>query len=323
MKAIALISGGLDSMLSARIIEEEGIEVIKVNFKIPFCHLKPKSISTPDQNVRIIDISEKFIDLIKNPSHGFGSNMNPCLDCKILMLKEAKELLGQWGASFVVTGEVLGQRPMSQHRRGLKLIAEESGLQGLLLRPLSAGLLDESIPEKEGWIRKNALLKFNGRSRRPQIELAKHFGIKEYPNAAGGCLLTDKNFSNRLRDLIKYGQLTLRNIELLKFGRHFRLNNDAKLVVGRDEYENIQIEKLAQDQDHLFLPTDDFAGPTSLGRGKFDSDLLRIAGEITSYYCDRNLKSKADITYRKMPDEKPAILSFAPILEETITTIRI
>ena len=171
--------------------------------------------------------------------------------------------------------------------------------------------------------RSEALLKFNGRSRRPQMDLAKDLGIKEYPNAAGGCLLTDRNFSNRLRDLIKYNQLSLSNIELLKFGRHFRLNNDAKLIVGRDESENIQIEKLAKDQDHLFRPTEDFAGPTSLGRGQFSSDLLRIAGEITSYYCDLNLKSKVDIAYRRIPEKDSAILSFSPILEETIASLRL
>lgn len=312
MKAIALISGGLDSLVAARLVWEQGIEIIPLYFKIPFCQRNKNDTFTAEDilarrvadlgwELKSADISSAFLDLIVNPRHGFGANMNPCIDCKILMLSKAKEMMSQFGAMFVITGEVLGQRPMSQHRQALELIEEKSGLEGLLLRPLSAKLLTETTPEKEGWVSRDKLLDYSGRTRRPQIQLAAALNIKDYPNAAGGCLLTDPEFSKRLKDLVLYRTLDMHNLELLKFGRHFRLSAGAKLVVGRDEREDNIIFSMAGENDYLFIPADDLAGPTSLGIGTFDAGLLELSCSITCRYCDLNGKESATILYKKIP----------------------
>jgi tRNA U34 2-thiouridine synthase MnmA/TrmU len=183
------------------------------------------------------------------------------------MLSQTKELMPQLGAAFVVTGEVLGQRPMSQHKQALYAIAKRASLEGLVVRPLSAKLLLETIPEKEGWISRERLLSLSGRTRKPQIELSRALGIKEYAQPAGGCLLTDPGFAKRLKELIGQDELGRDNIQLLKIGRHFRLAPNVKLVVGRDERENERLVNLAQDDDYLFFPADELAGPTSMGVG--------------------------------------------------------
>lgn len=333
MKAIALISGGLDSILAAKVIQEEGIEVIPVNFKIPFCHLSKNKKQIKDKSLLVkenlgkelenIDISSDFLVMLKNPRYGFGSNMNPCIDCKILMLNKAKELMPHLKAKFVVTGEVLGQRPMSQHRQALDLIVKRSGLEGLVLRPLSAKLLAETIPEKEGWIKRDRLLNFGGRGRRPQINLAEKLNIKDYPNAAGGCLLTDPNFANRLKDLIKHNETSAENIDLLKIGRHFRLSDKTKLIVGRDEKENSSILKSARDKDGIFLPNEYLAGPTCLLRGKFNNELLNTALGIASYYCDTDKTNKGKIIFKVIPNKEEKILDICPTEEEVFLSLRI
>jgi tRNA-uridine 2-sulfurtransferase len=302
MKALVLISGGLDSILAARVVKEEGIEIVPINFRIPFCHRQPKAFDRLSEylgtDIKSVDIEDDFMRLIEDPSHGFGSNMNPCIDCKILMLYKAGKLLEKEGAKFVVTGEVLGQRPMSQHRKSLETIEEKSGLKGLLLRPLSARLLDQTIPEKEGWIRREKLLNFSGRQRRPQIELAEKFKIRNYAQPSGGCLLTDPIFSLRLKELISHQELNRDNVELLKFGRHFRLSDKYKLVVGRNLKENEELERLAKEGDYLFMPDELTAGPTSLGRGDFNPELLKLSCEITARYCDTKDKN-IQISYKK------------------------
>jgi len=313
IKAIALISGGLDSSLAAKFIKEQGMEVIGLRFKIPFC-LKGKR-HLPDLGVEIkeADINNDFLDMLKNPRYGYGSNMNPCIDCKILMLRKSRELMEEYGAKFIVTGEVLGQRPMSQHKQVLLTIAKRAGLEGLVLRPLSAKLLPETIPEKEGWIKREKLLSFNGRSRRDQMELARTLGIQEYAQPAGGCLLTDHQFSKRLKDLIKYGKYDSGNVELLKTGRHFRLSPEAKLVVGRNERENEEIEKLAQDGDLLFFPPAEIAGPTALGRGKFSEEEIKLCVGIAARYCDLEGAQMIDISYRIFPNKEEHLLTVSPI----------
>jgi len=334
MKAIALISGGLDSTLAAKIIQGQGIEVMPLNFKIPFSGVDKKKYSLKQSKIKqiadnlgvelkTIDISGEFLDLIKSPRYGFGSNMNPCIDCKIFMLTRAKELLAPEGANFVITGEVLGQRPMSQNRQALELIEKRAGLVGLLLRPLSARLLAETIPENKGWVQRNNLLSFSGRSRRPQMELAEKLDIKNYPNPAGGCLLTDPEFSKRLKELIAHQELNLENIELLKTGRHFRISPEAKLVVGRDEEENRKLSGLARENDYLFMPTEEVAGPTSLGRGVFDEDSLKLCCSIIGRYCDLNDRAGTEIIYRKIPEREDSVLKVNPIEEGQLISLRI
>lgn len=333
MKAIALISGGLDSILAARVAKEAGIEVIPIHFKIPFCH-RDKAVSRFDASSRLIslalgvelrsvDISEDFMRMLVNPRYGFGAHMNPCIDCKILMLAKAKELSLEQGAGFVVTGEVLGQRPMSQHRAALKIIEKRSGLPGLVVRPLSARLLEETIPEKEGWIQREKLLDFSGRSRRAQMDLAEGFKIQGYPNASGGCLLTDAGFTRRIQDLIRHKELTLHNVELLKIGRHFRLSSGVKLVVGRDEKEDRLLENLAQNGEYLFLPNDLLAGPSALGVGIFNQELISVACSLVCRYCDLNGKHSEEIVYRILPHLAQGSLTVSPLRDEDLDKMKI
>lgn len=328
-KAIALISGGLDSSLAAKLVKGLGIDVIALNFKIPFSHVEKEAplracgikepiaqkLGLPSEE---IFLKEEFLEIVRNPGHGYGSNLNPCVDCKILMLRKAAGLMKQRRAKFVVTGEVLGQRPMSQHKQALGQIEKEAGLEGLVLRPLSAKLLPESIPEKEGWVNRDKLMAFSGRGRRPQMELAKDLGITDYPTPAGGCLLTDPGFSKKLKDLLNFKELTIDNIELLKCGRYFRLSSRAKLVVGRNEKENNRLVDLAKEGDYLFFPDENTAGPTSLGRGEFDDGLIRLCCGITCSYCDLNGSGEADIIYKKIPNDTQRVLRAAPIGRELI-----
>lgn len=334
MKVVALISGGLDSTLAAKLIKEQGIEVVALNFKTAFCLCDRKNSAgclnharqvahNLGLEIRVINITQEFLEIIKAPVFGYGSNMNPCIDCRILKLRKAKEFMHEIGASFVITGEVLGQRPMSQHKQALRIIEKESGLEGLVLRPLSARLLPETIPEKEGWINRDKLLSFNGRTRKPQIALAKEFGINDYPCPAGGCLLTDSGFARRIKDLLANEELNLNNIELLKIGRHFRISKLTKLIVGRDEKENERLSGLARDGDYLFMPHA-IAGPTALGRGIFNNaDLLKLSCGIVCRYCDLDGKLNTKIIYRKAPDKKGDVLEALPLEAEKVKNLQL
>jgi tRNA U34 2-thiouridine synthase MnmA/TrmU len=305
IKALALISGGLDSLLAAKLIYDQGCEVVGLHFKIPFCKINIKK-SFPDIGIKIIevDLGQKFLKLIQEPHYGFGSNMNPCIDCKILMFSQAKELMSELGAKFIITGEVLGQRPMSQNKQALKLIRQRSGLGDLLLRPLCAQFFPPSLAEKEGWVKREKLLNFNGRIRTPQMRLARDLGLNDYANPAGGCLLTDPGFSKRLIELLAHDELNLENLELLKVGRHFRLGDHARLVVGRDEGENNQLAQLAQAGDYLFSPQKDLAGPTALARGLINQELIFLSSQITSAYTDVANLEKIGVFYRQLPAVK-------------------
>jgi len=302
IKALALISGGLDSLLAAKLIHDQGCEVIGLHFKIPFCKVNIRK-NFPDIGIKIIevDLGQKFLKLIQEPRYGFGSNMNPCIDCKILMFSEAKALMPEYGAKFIITGEVLGQRPMSQNKQALKLIRHCSGLDDLLLRPLSAQFFPPSLAEKEGWAKREQLLNFNGRIRTPQMRLAKNFGLHAYATPAGGCLLTDPGFSKRLREFLAHDELNLENLELLKVGRHFRLGDNTRLVVGRDEGENNQLAQLALAGDYLFSPQRDLAGPTALARGLINQELVLLSSQITSAYTDVLGLEKIEVFYRQLP----------------------
>lgn len=302
IKALALISGGLDSLLAAKLIVDQGCEVVGLHFKIPFCKLNIKKCF-PDIGIKIIevDLCLEFLRLIREPHYGFGSNMNPCIDCKILMFSKAKELMPALGAKFIISGEVLGQRPMSQNKQALKLIRHRSGLNDWLLRPLSAQFFPPSLAEKEGWVKREKLLNFNGRKRTPQMRLAKDLGFNHYANPAGGCLLTDPGFSKRLAELLEHDELNLENLELLKIGRHFRLGQKTRLVVGRDEGENNQLAQLAQRGDYLFSPQKDLAGPTCLARGLINPELIFLSSQITSAYTDTAGLEKIEVLYRQIP----------------------
>lgn len=334
MKALALISGGLDSCLAAKIIKDLGIELIAFNTVSPFCLCTHRSASgcihgahSASKNLGlkliVINVAEDLFKIIKEPKHGYGSNMNPCIDCRILLFKKAKEAMREEGASFIITGEVLGQRPMSQRKNTMQLIEKESGLEGLVVRPLSAKALPVTIPEKEGWINPDALLAIVGRGRREQMDLAKDLGINDYPCPSGGCLLTDPEFSKRLKDLLKFSELSIIEVKLLKLGRHFRLNDTAKLIVGRNEAENNQLLNLAKVGDHVFMPDETTAGPTALGLGVFNEELFKLSSTIIGRYCDLEGKNSAAITCREFGKEQARIFNALPLSEEFLLKLRI
>jgi tRNA-specific 2-thiouridylase len=252
-KAIALLSGGLDSTLAVLTIMRQGVDVTAVTFLTHFgCDISDSSSCSRNPfpaaekfgfQVKLSHLADRFIAVVKNPKHGHGKNMNPCIDCRILMLEEAREFMEMTGSDFIVTGEVLGQRPMSQQRNTLAMIEKEAGLKGYVLRPLSAKLMDMTIPEKEGLVDREKLYAFNGRSRKPQMALAEEFGLTDYPAPAGGCLLTEPNYSYRLKELLHHDpDPSLEELHLLRLGRHFRLSPTCKAIVGRDERENTNIE---------------------------------------------------------------------------------
>ena len=244
-KAVALLSGGLDSILAIRIIMEQGIECIGIYFSSPFwSDLKKeenliKKISKENNfKLLIVPVEDDYIEMIKKPKYGWGKGLNPCIDCKIYMLKKAKNIMEELDASFIITGEVLGQRPMSQHRNALNSIEKQSELKGKILRPLSAKNLEPTDVEKDGTVDRAKLFDITGRTRKKQLELIKIFKINEYSSPAGGCLLTDKIFSKKLQDLFDNDKnIKMNDIILLKYGRHFRYNGN-KIIVGRNQEEN-------------------------------------------------------------------------------------
>lgn len=293
VRAVALFSGGLDSILACRLTIEQGIQVLALHFVTPFYALGKKSphyearkmAGTLGIPLKMVATGKEYIQMIKNPKYGYGSGMNPCIDCRIFFFSRARKYMEEIGADFVFTGEVLGERPMSQHLQALKLVERKSGLTGRLLRPLSARLLEPTIPEKEGLIDRERLLAIQGRSRKPQIALAASYGIKDYPPPAGGCLLTDRNFTWRLKEALGHGEETLRDMQILKVGRHFRLSSGKRVVVGRDEIENRVLHNLARKGDIVLEPAD-IPGPTAvLFAGGSDID-VEIAARLCARYSD-------------------------------------
>ncbi len=328
IKAVVLFSGGLDSILAVKLIQEQGIEVKGVNFKTPFFGLDKtfEAIKNLDLDLEIIDITQELLEILRNPRHGFGKNMNPCIDCHALMFKKAGEYMIKIGASFILSGEVLGERPMSQNRNSLNIIERESGFEGRILRPLSALLLAETIPEKEGLVERNKLLDISGRSRKRQIELAAKMGIEDYPSPAGGCKLTEPVFSKRLRDLFTQGVFSSEEIELLKLGRHFRLSRDIKLVVGRNKEENKQLLNFFQDEDFLF-EAKNLKGPVSLLKkgSKVNNELINKSCRITARYCDRNEEEneEVNISYYIKSKELVRTMRVKPLIEDELEILRV
>ena len=292
-------------MLASQLIRNQGIEVMAIFFETPFfsSHRAKISASSLDLPIKVFDISERHLEIVKNPKYGYGENMNPCIDCHALMFRIAGEMLPEEKAQFIISGEVLGQRPMSQNRKALSIVADESGMKGLLLRPLSAKLLSMTIPEQEGWVAREELMGFSGRSRKPQMELARKYHIDDYPAPAGGCLLTDIVFSRRLKDLLKENMNPSKNaIELLKTGRHFRLDSHTKIIVGRNQAENQVIRSLSQETDMIF-DTISVPGPTVLLSGKQTKALEELAAVIAVSYSDAKDTMVSELVIRKGDSE--------------------
>lgn len=293
-KAVILLSGGLDSTLAAKMMLEQGIELEAINFVTAFCtctkrgcqHQASKVAKDLGIKITVKNITSEYLEVVKSPRFGYGSGLNPCIDCRIFTFRKAREFMERIGASFVVTGEVLGERPMSQRRDAIMLIERESGLNRLILRPLSAKLFEPTIPEEAGIVDRKKLLDISGRSRKPQIELAKKLGVDDYPSPAGGCLLTDPQFSKRAKDLLVHNEFTLDNILLLKVGRHFRLSDNCKLIVGRNNKENKAIFNLSKEKD-LLMEAKDAPSPIGLLRGEVTPEDVNLGLRITARYADK------------------------------------
>ena len=291
MKAISLFSGGLDSQIAVCLIKEQGITVEAINFKSPFFGADERTVKAAadlDIKLHIIDLGNEYIEnVIKNPVYGYGKNMNPCIDCHGFMFRKAGDLMQALGASFIISGEVVGQRPMSQNKSALNAVDKLSGYKNYIFRPLSAKLLPPTIHEIEGWIDREKLESISGRSRNRQMELAEKFRITEYPSPAGGCLLTESNFANRLKKMFSVRpDASTYEMEILKYGRHFYLNNNL-LAVGRNHIENEKLQAIALDSD-LLIKVTDRPGPTALLRQNeaITTEQINIAGAIVARYSD-------------------------------------
>jgi len=295
MKIVILYSGGLDSTLAFYIAKEWGAETFPLYVYNKFLSLKHHP-EVP--GLEIIDITKEFIEIVRSPQHGYGKNLNPCIDCRILMLQKAKEYMEKIKADFIITGEVLDQRPMSQRFEQLMMIDKKADVEGLIVRPLSGGLLPETIPEKKGLISRNDLLSIKGRSRKVALDLAQQMKIEKYASPSGGCLLTDPGFCRRLADLMRYQEkVEVRDIELLKIGRHFRLSPDTKLIVGRNEEENENIDKMIRTGETLvYVP--DTGSPNAMLLGNKKSH-IKIAASITARYSDKKNDNSIEVFYKK------------------------
>jgi tRNA-uridine 2-sulfurtransferase len=299
MKAIALFSGGLDSTLAMKLIIDQGIEVIACNINTGFGATRDRRehmehmCTQVGAELRIVDIRDEYLKTVLfDPKHGYGKNFNPCIDCHAKMFEVAKRLMEEWGASFLISGEVLGQRPMSQNGDALRTVLNEANVGGLLLRPLSAKKLEPTLPETEGWVDREKLEGIHGRSRDRQMELVEAFGLTDYESPGGGCLLTDENFSKKMRDFIANDTFTISDIPVLKFGRHLRLPGGAKLVIGRNQEENAQIQGIDNGK-FIHIRTVGIPGPRSLLSRDADAADRELAVGLILAYC----KTDAETTY--------------------------
>jgi len=306
IKALSLFSGGLDSILATRLVMAQGVEVEAIQFVTPFFNYdilddveahKKRIKARYGITVFVEDISAGYLQLLHNPVHGFGKNFNPCIDCKIMMFSRARMLLAERGASFLISGEVLGQRPMSQRRDTMNVIERDSGTKSILLRPLCAQLMTETLPEAEGWVDRSKLLRMSGRSRSPQIALAAQFGITDFPSPAGGCILADPILSKRIAQLyaresvLQAAEISVPDIRALLVGRQFILPGGGWLIVGRDEKDNDKLEKLVQPEDAVLL-MEEWPGPLAVLKKagskypdpvKLDRDLQLAASLVVRY----------------------------------------
>ncbi len=285
-KAIGLISGGLDSLLAARVLLDQGIELLGLSFETPFFGPGTAKRIAVQLGIplRVMEISEEHLKIVMNPPHGYGSAMNPCIDCHALMIRKAGQVMEEEGYDFIFTGEVLNQRPMSQNRQSLQLVAKLSGYSEFLLRPLSAKLLPETRVEREGIVDRQGMFDIQGRSRKRQLALAQARNLTEFGAPAGGCLLTERGFSAKLKELLAGGNFDLRDVRLLKMGRHFRIGS-VKIVLGRNEEENQKIKEMRRDGDVL-LSAEHFPGPVALVCGGAAEEVLRQGAGICAAFSD-------------------------------------
>ncbi len=286
-RALCLLSGGLDSQLAVCVLREQGLHVEGVVFDSPFFSLQTarRASEALDLPLRVVNFTPDIVRLLEAPPHGFGSEMNPCIDCHAHMLRRAGERLAEWGFDFLATGEVLNERPMSQNRQSLGVVERDSGFADLVLRPLSARLLPPTRPEREGWVDRERLLALQGRGRKPQLALARRYGLTFVPSPAGGCRLTEPGYCRRLRDLKAHeGIHGERSLNLLRVGRHLRLDGRTKLIVGRDQHDNVLLEGTVELYD-LLLRLEEIPGPSGLLPNTAGEEHIRLAASICARYA--------------------------------------
>ena len=330
-KAIALFSGGLDSTLAILVMLKQGIDVTAITFLNHFgCEIGDRSSCSKDPfaasvkfgfQVKMAHLSDKFIDIVKNPKYGHGKNMNPCVDCRILMLKEAKNFMQITGADFLITGEVLGQRPMSQRRDTFPVIDREADVKGYVLRPLSAKLMKPTVPEEQGLVNRDLLHDFSGRSRKPQMALATELGLTEYPAPAGGCLLTEPNYSYRLRELLDHcPDPDHKDINLLRVGRHFRISSDCKIIVGRNSDENEIILSIAGDND-CTMHVPGYGSPVTFLTGNPTEEAIETAASLCARYSAARHLSEIEVSVSRSGNK--SVMKVRPADDNLIDTYRI
>ena len=303
MKAIALFSGGLDSTLAIKLIRDQGIDVLAINIATGFGSTKDRREHMENMceqvgaEFRIVDIQNEYLqDVLFDPKHGYGKNFNPCIDCHAKMFAVAKRIMEAEGASFLISGEVMGQRPMSQNKDALQTVLDESNCDGLLLRPMSALRLAPTIAEEKGWVDRDRLEGITGRSRERQLELAKEIGLEDFESPGGGCLLTDENFSKKMFDIVKHDTFEVKDIPIMKFGRHLRLSDAAKLVVGRNKEENEHLQNVENDK-YYHIKTIGIPGPHAmLSKTASDAD-KDLATKIVLTYCKTTSDADYTVSY--------------------------
>jgi tRNA-specific 2-thiouridylase len=330
VKAIAMISSGLDSMLAAKIMRDQGIDVLGLHCVFRFDPTTGSDTQTGLEKlfepvgipIRVEEITEPFFQMVLNPPHGYGKGVNPCIDCKIFMFRHAKRIMEETDAQFLITGEVVAQRPMSQHKPTLFHIEKQAGLQRLIVRPLSARILPPTLPEEKGWIHRDQLYEISGRNRREQMALAESFGIRTYNQPAGGCVLTDPAYAKRAKVLLRHrdkSTLCPEDFNLLRLGRHFWMEEGLHVVVGRHEKDNEYLESFRSGR--WAFEAADVTGPLVLAEGIRHEDDLRLAAGITARYCGRSKAGIFRIRYKNA--EKSGILDVEPLPDETLNPWRI
>jgi tRNA U34 2-thiouridine synthase MnmA/TrmU len=330
-KAVALISGGLDSLLAAKVIQDQGVHVEGINFFTGFCveghthAIRKKDKAKPKRNnalwvaeqlnmkLHIVDVIDEYKSVLLNPKHGYGANMNPCLDCKVFMVAKAQQWIEENDFDFIITGEVVGQRPMSQRKDTMPVISKESGADDRLLRPLCAKNLPETLPEREGWVNRDELLDFSGRTRKPQMALAEQYGFEDYATPAGGCcFLTDKSYSVKLVDLWKYRgtkEYELDDLMLLKVGRHIRPGGSYKLIVAREEGETRFLQ--GYKKGCTWLEVKSHRGPLTLIEGEITEEELPLAARLVARFSQG--REAESVTVECVHKGESKLLDVAPM----------
>ncbi len=319
IRALGLCSGGLDSILSALLLRDLGIKVEWVTFETPFFKSDKARNASLKTGIPLTvrNITPVYLEMLRNPNCGYGKHMNPCMDCHALMFRLAGQLMKQQGFHFLFSGEVLGQRPMSQTRSSLRYVEKHSGMEGYILRPLSAKRLDETFVEKQRGVDREKLLDITGRSRKPQIKMAKQYGIKDYPAASGGCLLTDKGYSIRLKELFDHqARISGKDLEFLRFGRHFRTKNNKKLIVGRSQKDNQNILKYYDPDNDTRLEVNGYSSPILIIPDVPKSGDIQLAAAICAGYSKAPRNETTEVTVTA-PDGRK-IIKVLPISHRTV-----